>query len=197
MRGPDCRGGRPPRPPAKRKDRSSPKPRERVDGAPVDVRLARKFPERNTPTEFPTRIAGLLLKRLRSTRNFSTGRSIPKSSLISSATTEPIWISTLLFRNIFVTNAHPGLLFGAGAVACVGTMDGHEGAGQLRPQTHRLGGGQKAWTSLPVERDGVRSALRLRVVAKTGKGNRSASGSSRLQIPRRSKIIENVVPKTP
>ena len=48
---------------------------------------------------------------------------------------------------------------------------------------------------LPVERSGVRTELRLRVVAKPEKETSQLLAHLGLQIPRRSKIIENVVPK--
>ena len=48
---------------------------------------------------------------------------------------------------------------------------------------------------LPVERSGLRTDLRLRVVAKPEKDTAQLLAHLGLQIPRQSKIIENVVPK--
>ncbi len=48
---------------------------------------------------------------------------------------------------------------------------------------------------LPVERSGQRTNLRLRVVAKPEKDTAQLLAYLGLQIPRQSKIIENVVPK--
>jgi hypothetical protein len=48
---------------------------------------------------------------------------------------------------------------------------------------------------LPVERSGLRTDLRLRVVAKPEKDTAALLAHLGLQIPRQSKIIENVVPK--
>jgi transposase len=50
---------------------------------------------------------------------------------------------------------------------------------------------------LPVERAGQRAELRLRVVAKPDKETAQLLAHLGLQIPQRSKIIENVVPKIP